>query len=124
LRIYKCEDALERDTNEKVRECFYKRQPGIRPALVLRLKCLGSCFLHSKKYPSNHKRYYDISKKNYSKDRIGARGGLSKRFDLAKMFINSELQRKQTAAEGLIYKIYNQGGPASQLNLFERKSFL
>ena len=29
---------------ENFRECFYKRLPSLRPALVLRRKCLGSSF--------------------------------------------------------------------------------
>ena len=40
--------------NENVRECFYKRLPSLRPALVLRRKYLGSSFQYIK-ICSNHK---------------------------------------------------------------------
>ena len=55
---------------KKLENVSIKRQPGIRPALVLRLKCLGSSFPH-KKHSSNHEQLQQIMKLFDSKDRFG-----------------------------------------------------
>ncbi len=68
------------------RKLFIKRQPGIRLALVLRLKCLGISIFLYKTYQFQITKYsgIKISRIELKRDE------LSKGFDLAKMFINSD----------------------------------